>query len=74
MRLISSSILTSLIFVGCSFKEVEVEYRNVYIPVRCDVPKRERPKKSNSIAENFKRILIYTEILEKDLKVCRGEE
>ncbi|WP_041302649.1 hypothetical protein [Helicobacter felis] len=47
-------------------------YKPVYIPTKCQIPKLERPALgSSSLAQNIKALLIYTELLEKDLEFCR---
>lgn len=59
---------------GCSFGTEHVVYREVFVPTKCDAPHRIRPIRTDSIAKYFSDILIYTELLEKDLSYCRGEE
>ncbi len=57
----------SLLFGGC----VRV-YKPVYIPTKCQIPKIERPALASPIlSENIKALLIYAELLEKDLAFCR---
>ncbi|WP_104628697.1 hypothetical protein [Helicobacter bizzozeronii] len=47
-------------------------YKPVYIPTKCNVPKLERPAlDSPLVSANIKALLIYTELLEKDLDFCR---
>lgn len=65
-------ILLNLFICGCA--TTKVAYKQVYIPTKCDVPKRERPQKSTNIIETLKSILVYTMTLEKDLQICRGEK
>lgn len=48
---------------GCSAKVV-------YVPVKCGIIQRTKPVKTPNIVENIKNILIYTELLEKDLDFC----
>lgn len=50
------------------------EYEQVFIPSACDVPKREKPKKTGVLIEDIRAILIYDEIISKDLSFCRGEK
>ncbi|WP_104759570.1 hypothetical protein [Helicobacter bizzozeronii] len=48
-------------------------YKPVYIPTKCNVPKLERPAlDSPLVSANIRALLIYTELLEKDLDFCRG--
>ncbi|WP_162982970.1 hypothetical protein [Helicobacter sp. L8] len=57
----------SLFLCGC----VRV-YKPVYIPTKCKIPKLERPPLASPlVSENIKALLIYTELLEKDLEFCR---
>ncbi|WP_324728113.1 hypothetical protein [Helicobacter cynogastricus] len=47
-------------------------YKPVYIPTKCQIPKLERPALASPIiSENIKALLIYAELLEKDLAFCR---
>lgn len=69
--LISFFVATAALISGCSFT---TGYREVKIPVKCDVPERERPKRNTSQVHYLKDILIYVEGLENDLAFCRGEE
>ncbi|WP_257875389.1 hypothetical protein [Helicobacter sp. 12S02232-10] len=50
-----------------------VRYQKVYIPTQCQIQKQERPVKSGDLIKDLKAILIYTELIEKDLNFCRGE-
>ncbi|WP_324737758.1 hypothetical protein [Helicobacter salomonis] len=56
-----------LVLCGCTHL-----YKPVYIPTKCNIPKLERPALGSSLLlENIKALLIYTELLEKDLEFCR---
>ncbi|BCZ18064.1 hypothetical protein NHP190003_13460 [Helicobacter sp. NHP19-003] len=47
-------------------------YRPVFVPVKCNVPKLERPSLSSpSLSANIQVLLIYTEMLEQDLRFCK---
>lgn len=63
--------LALIAFVGCSQKGIINE---VYIPQKCEVTKKVRPLKTGQLVQDFKQTLIYTELLEQDLAVCRGEK
>lgn len=65
-------VLFILNFSACANKNYV--YKEVKIPTKCDIPKREKPKKESNITAYLKAILIYTEGLERDLAFCRGEE
>ncbi len=57
----------ALLLCGCTHL-----YKPIYIPTKCDIPKLERPALGSSLLlENIKALLIYTELLEKDLEFCR---
>lgn len=58
-------------FSACAEKIV---YKEVLVPVKCDVKDRDKPKKSQSLTIYLKEILIYTEGLERDLDYCKGKE
>lgn len=77
-------ILFVLSISACSSKPVI--YKEVKIPVKCDVPKRERPKFDEKLAdahsleglvymveEVYPAIFQYLEGIERDLAYCRGE-
>ncbi len=71
-------IVMLLIPSGCV--KPAVIYKEVKIPVKCDVKKRERPNLDMNV-NNFDKfmqkiheVLEYTEGLERDLAYCRGEK
>lgn len=62
-------------------------HKEVKIPVKCDVPKRERPKFNEKLVEEhslasfvyvveevYPAIFQYLEGIERDLAYCRGEK
>lgn len=65
-------IIIPLSLLGCA-SEV-VQYKEVYLPQKCEVVKRERPKREGSLSFQVASIFAYVEVLEQDLKLCRGEE
>lgn len=50
------------------------EYREVAVPVPCDVTPKSRPvlNKNNTVAVTLNDLLLYIESLEADLEYCRG--
>lgn len=71
--LVQFIIIALLLVLLCACAEPKVVYKEVKIPTKCDIPKRQRPQKSHNALEYLKNILIYTELLEKDLNFCTGE-
>ena len=63
-----------IIFItGCSV-EPKIEYREKLVPVKCEIPKTELPAYTGDVFSDIPNILIYTEILEADIKQCTGEK
>lgn len=60
-------IFIILIFNGCATRTI---YQPTNIPVKCDIDLPKRPTKHNNEVENIKNLLIYTELLEVNLKFC----
>jgi len=59
--------------LGCAPKTVtRIEYRDVYIPVRCEVQMPPRPAYNPDPVMGVVDILEYTEKLELLLKTCTG--
>lgn len=67
-RLYLLFILAFLFLGGCASTQI----KEVYIPVKCDVPPRERPQNTPNVVEKVVNLLIYVEGLENDLNYCRG--
>lgn len=67
MRFLALS-LGVIILSGCA-----TQYKEVKIPVKCEIPARVKPAQKGNEVDQLKAILIYTEGLERDLKFCRGE-
>lgn len=59
------------VLVGCSTK---VEYREIYIPTKCEIPEREKPKKENfkDFTEFQAHLRAYYKNIESDLYFCRN--
>lgn len=68
--LVVAVTVLAIVMFGCS-KPVVV-YKEVSVPVRCDVPDRHKPKKSNNTVEYLRDVLIYSEGLERDLDYCKN--
>ncbi len=61
-----------ILFTACSSV---VEYKRVYVPIKCDISLPKAPNIVNSIVDDYPSILEYTEKLERDLKFCvEGEK
>lgn len=69
-HLVVFAVLLLMIFLlsGCSGG-----YKEVLIPTKCEIPKRDKPIQKGSELEQLKSVLIYTEGLERDLNFCRSE-
>ena len=65
-------MLIPLSFISCA-RETEIRYKEVFIPSKCEIVKRHRPDTSGSVLEQIIKLLGYIELLEKDIKICRGE-
>ncbi len=61
----------SFVFLGCAKKII---YKQVKIPVKCDVVLPTRPSEHLEGLEYLKELLIYAELLEKDLKFCTQKQ
>jgi len=65
-------VFSILIFTGCSTKTVYVDRPvEVKIPVKCQVPNIEKPKKGNNMSESMLNIKEYILKLEAALDTCR---
>lgn len=71
-KIILASIVFAVVgFSGCGSKYL---YKEVKVPVRCDIPERQKPKKQANTIQYLKEVLIYSELLEQDLHFCRTGE
>lgn len=61
------AVLTPLLFCGCIKEYVEVP-----IPIKCEIPAREKPQWKANALTYLKDVLVYTEKIEADLDFCRG--
>ncbi|WP_180762724.1 hypothetical protein [Helicobacter sp. 12S02232-10] len=51
---------------------VKTKYQQVFIPSPCEIKEREKPQRSGDIIKDLKAVLIYSELIKKDLDFCRG--
>lgn len=71
LHLVFFAMLALFALYGCAQK---LEYKEVFLPQKCEVSKKTRPPYTQNLSEDVKNILIYTELLEADLKLCLGEK
>ena len=63
--------IISFIIVGCSTK---VEYRDIYIPTKCDVDMPNKPTYQNDQVSFARDLVIYSLSLECKLHFCKTGE
>ena len=71
LQLFFLAMLAGFVLVGCASKSCLEE---VYLPQKCAVSKKPRPLYTGLVVQDLKQALIYTELLEQDLALCRGEK
>ncbi|UOR37127.1 hypothetical protein MPF94_04055 [Helicobacter pylori] len=65
-----------LLFLACVFGvsltacAKKVFYREVKVPIKCNIETPARPSEHLEALEYLRALLIYTEMLENDLKFC----
>ncbi|WP_100979476.1 hypothetical protein [Helicobacter pylori] len=67
MKLLFLACVISVSFSACAKKVI---YREVKVPIKCDILMPSRPSEHLEALEYLKALLIYTETLENDLKFC----
>lgn len=67
------AILTGVLFIGCA-PQTRVVYKDVYIPIKCDASLPDKPAQTRDLARDLANILIYTEILERNLRYCMNSD
>lgn len=67
-KLVGLLTLSTFFLGGCASTQI----KEVYIPVKCDVPPRVRPQDTSNTVEKVVNLLMYIEGLENDLNYCRG--
>lgn len=70
LKLIFVSLI-SIFLISCSSKVIE--YKEVYIPAKCDIPQREKPLRSafDDYTEFQAHLRAYYKNIESDLYFCR---
>lgn len=67
---LSAALIIALAFSACSV-EPKIEYREKLVPVKCNIQKTKLPAYTGVLEQDIPNILVYTEILEKDIEFCR---
>ncbi|KHL89704.1 DNA methyltransferase [Helicobacter pylori] len=67
MKLLFLAFVFSVCFNACAKKIV---YHEVKLPIKCDIEIPSRPSEHLEALEYLRALLIYTEMLENDLKFC----
>lgn len=67
-------VLTLFIYFMKGCAEPKVVFKEVKVPVACDVKERKKPLKNANVLEYLKEVLVYAEGLEKDLNYCKGKK
>ncbi|WQV84987.1 hypothetical protein KVK67_00955 [Helicobacter pylori] len=67
MKLLFLAFVLTMSFNACAKKVV---YREVKVPIKCDIEMPTRPSAHLEALDYLKELLIYTETLENDLKFC----
>lgn len=61
-----------LIFNACAYN-TETIYKEVKIPVKCNIKRMPKPQYSNDLLKDLQNILIYSDLIENNLNFCLGE-
>ncbi len=67
MKLLFLAFVFVVSFNACAKKII---YREVKVPIKCDIELPTRPSEHLEALEYLRALLIYTETLENDLKFC----
>ncbi|GAA7306124.1 hypothetical protein HpBGD104_11950 [Helicobacter pylori] len=67
MKRLFLALVCSVSFSACAKKVI---YHEVKVPVKCDIEMPSRPSAHLEALEYLRALLIYTEMLENDLKFC----
>ncbi|WP_456058060.1 hypothetical protein [Campylobacter hominis] len=65
--------ITLILLCGCSAKNAQVTYKDVLIPVRCDIKMPLKPRNDGTF-EAHKKLMIYYLECENALKYCLGKD
>lgn len=70
LSIVSCSIM--LVFTACT----QIAYKEVYIPVKCEIPERIKPKKEDYVdyTQFQAHLRSYYKGIERDLAFCRNGE
>ena len=63
--------LLALVAFGCASPKTQI--KEVLIPQKCEVSAKIRPIYKGEVVEDLRQTLVYIELLEQDLQICRGE-
>lgn len=71
--IVFSFVIVGFIIVisGCSQR---TEYIEKNMPIKCAISTTQAPPKTGVLEKDIANILIYAEIIEKDLKFCTGRD
>ncbi|WP_100956241.1 hypothetical protein [Helicobacter pylori] len=67
MKLLFLACVVSVSFSACAKKVI---YKEVKVPIKCDIETPSRPSEHLEALEYLRALLIYTETLENDLNFC----
>ncbi len=67
MKLLFLACVFSVGLTACAKKAI---YRDIKVPIKCDIELPTRPSEHLEALEYLRALLIYTETLENDLKFC----
>ncbi len=67
MKLLFLAFVLAVSLTACAKKVI---YREVKVPIKCDIEILTRPSEHLEALEYLRALLIYTETLENDLKFC----
>ncbi|WP_181324606.1 hypothetical protein [Helicobacter pylori] len=67
MKRLFLAFAISVSFSACAKKVI---YQEVKVPIKCDIEIPSRPSEHLESLEYLRALLIYTEMLENDLKFC----
>lgn len=64
------SVIFAIVFISTFNGCTKVVYKDVYVPIKCDIEMPLKPILSGNLINDFTNALKHSEILEKDLKFC----
>lgn len=71
MRFVQSSVCVfcGVIVLFCTGCTRNV-YKEVYVPTKCQITPTPKPKPTGKLEKDLQQILIYDELIQKDLEFC----